>query len=237
MTEQLTPEQQKELQEKLKNMSPEELQEFQKQQCIFCQIIAGKVPAKKVFEDEKVIAILDINPAAKGHLLLLPKEHYAIMPQIPQEDIGHYFVIAKQLSQRMLQSLKVAGTSLFIANGLAAGQKAQHFMLHIIPRSDGDGIFPLVEEIQGKDMQQKTKSAIENKLNQLLGVKKEVVTIDESDDIAEVLDEPEVPDESEENEGLDEEGDEQLNEEEKDAKKSKEKEGDVSLDDIAQLFK
>ena len=77
MAEQMSEEQRKELEEKIKNMSPEELREFQKQQCIFCQIIAGKVPAKKVYEDEHCVAVLDINPAAKGHLLLIPK---IIMP-------------------------------------------------------------------------------------------------------------------------------------------------------------
>ena len=78
--QQMTEEQVKELQEKIKNMSPEELKEFQKKQCVFCQIISGKVQSKKVYDDEKCIAILDINPANPGHVLLLPKEHYSIMP-------------------------------------------------------------------------------------------------------------------------------------------------------------
>ena len=89
----MTEEQRKELEEKLKKMSPEELKEFQKQQCIFCQIIAGKVPSKKVYEDAQCIAVLDIAPASKGHLLIMPKEHYAIMPQIPDKEIGHIFFI------------------------------------------------------------------------------------------------------------------------------------------------
>ncbi len=71
--QQMSEEQVAELQEKIKNMSPEELKEFQKQQCIFCQIISGKVASKKIYEDEKCIAILDINPANPGHLLLMPK--------------------------------------------------------------------------------------------------------------------------------------------------------------------
>ena len=83
MPEEMTEEQRQALQEKLKNMKPEELAQLQKQQCIFCQIISGKIPAKKIYDDEIAIAILDINPASKGHLLLLPKEHYMIMPQVP----------------------------------------------------------------------------------------------------------------------------------------------------------
>ena len=78
-----TEEQRKQWEEKIKNMSPEELQELQRQQCIFCQIISSKIPSKKIYEDSTCLAVLDINPAAKGHLLLLPKEHYAIMPQVP----------------------------------------------------------------------------------------------------------------------------------------------------------
>ncbi len=69
--QQMTPEQAEAMQEKLKQMSPEELKDFQKKQCIFCQIIDGKVASKKIYEDDKMIAILDINPAAKGHVLLL----------------------------------------------------------------------------------------------------------------------------------------------------------------------
>lgn len=168
MTE-LTPEQQA-LQEKLKNMSPEELKEFQKQQCIFCQIVSGKVPAKKVYEDDFVMAILDINPAAKGHMLLLPKEHYAIMPQIPESLLGKLFVVAKQLSQKLLQQLKAQGTSIFMANGLAAGQRAQHFMIHIIPRKTGDGLLMMNEKLIAPEMLQHIETAVKPALYQQLGL-------------------------------------------------------------------
>jgi histidine triad (HIT) family protein len=131
---------QEDMQEKLKNMSPEELKAFQMQNCIFCQIIEGKVNSKKVYEDEKCLAILDINPATKGHVLLMPKEHYAIMPVMPEDVIKHLFMISKQISNALLKSLQVQGTNIFVANGAAAGQKAQHFMLHVIPRMENDGI-------------------------------------------------------------------------------------------------
>ena len=62
------------------NMSPEQIMELQKQKCPFCQIVAGKIPSKTIYEDDKVLAILDINPIAKGHVLVMPKEHYPIMP-------------------------------------------------------------------------------------------------------------------------------------------------------------
>ena len=131
---------QEDMEEKIKNMSPEQIREFQKQQCIFCQIIAGKIKSRKVYEDDKCVALLDINPASPGHILLLPKEHYSIMPQIPEQDIGHLFLVSKALSAAMLKGLKAGGTNIFVANGAAAGQRAQHFMIHIIPRKENDGI-------------------------------------------------------------------------------------------------
>ena len=170
----MNEEQRKALEEKIKNMSPEELREFQKQQCIFCQIIAGKVPAKKIYEDEKSVAVLDINPAAKGHILILPKEHYAIMPQVPDHESGHLFLVVKALSQILLRALKVSGTSIFIANGLAAGQKAQHFMIHLIPRKEGDDFLILEEKWFAESVRQQVKAVVQPRLQELLGVKKEV---------------------------------------------------------------
>lgn len=167
--QQLTDEQRKQLEEKIKKMSPEELREFQKQNCIFCQIIAGKIPARKVYDDEKSIAVLDIRPAAKGHILILPREHYAILPQMPEKEIAHLFSVAKHLSQVALQVLRSDGTTLFVANGPAAGQQAQHVMLHLIPRKEDDGLLPAQEKILGKDLLQKVRSILQEPLAQALG--------------------------------------------------------------------
>ncbi len=136
----LNPEQLKALSEKIKEMTPEELKEFQKKQCIFCQIIEGKIQSRKVYEDDKVLAIFDINPANPGHLLLMTKEHYSIMPQMPDDEVAHVFMVAKSLSNAMLRGIDAQGTNIFVANGVAAGQRAQHFMVHIIPRKENDGI-------------------------------------------------------------------------------------------------
>src|SRR3989338_4935313 len=150
--QQMTPEQLQALQEKIKNMSPEELKEFQKKQCIFCQIISGKIQAKKVYEDEHAVAILDINPANPGHILLLTREHYSIMPQIPEDEISHIFMLAKSLSNSMLRSIDAHGTNIIVANGIAAGQRAQHFMAHIIPRKENDGVnFVLPQKTIGQN--------------------------------------------------------------------------------------
>jgi len=157
----ITPEQLKALQEKIKQMSPEELKDFQKKQCVFCQIIAGKIQAKKVYEDEKVLAILDINPANPGHTLVMTKEHYSIMPQLSDEEIAHAFMVTKSLSNAMLRSIDAQGANIIVANGIAAGQRAQHFMVHLIPRKENDGINFVLPQ---KTMEQSDIEMIGNKM-------------------------------------------------------------------------
>ena len=159
--ENINAEQLKALQEKIKQMSPEELKEFQKKQCIFCQIVSGKVQSRKVYENDKVLAILDINPANPGHTILLTKEHYSIMPQISDDEVAYVFMVVKSLSNSMLRSIDAKGTNIIVANGVAAGQRAQHFMVHVIPRKENDGVnFTLPQ----KTMEQQEIEAIGNKL-------------------------------------------------------------------------
>ncbi|MFC1704745.1 HIT family protein, partial [Nanoarchaeota archaeon] len=168
-----SPEEVAALKEKLANMSPEELKEFQKKQCIFCQIIEGKIQAKKVYEDEKSIGVLDINPANPGHILLLPKEHYSVMPQIPEEEVIHLFMVAKFLSNAVLKALEATGTNIVVANGPAAGQRAQHFMIHVIPRKEGDGIeFVLPQKKHSDSDLDKVAENIREKLAAVMKVKK-----------------------------------------------------------------
>jgi histidine triad (HIT) family protein len=110
------------------------------EKCIFCQIISGKIKSRKVYEDDTVLAILDINPATRGHVLLLPKKHAAILPQLSESDIAKFFIAAKGISKTLLKAFKSQGTNIFVANGAVAGQRAPHFMAHIIPRHEGDGL-------------------------------------------------------------------------------------------------
>lgn len=149
-------------------MSPEEIKELQKKNCIFCHMVQGKVAAKKVYEDESVIGVLDINPANPGHILLIPKEHYMLMPQMPDDLIGHIFKVAKQISNVVLKALDVRGTNLIVANGSAAGQKAQHFILHVIPRKEGDG---LEFTLPSNNYAEQELNAIAEKLRAKLGQK------------------------------------------------------------------
>ena len=161
MPQEVSEDQLKALQEKIKQMSPEELKEFQKKQCIFCQIVAGKIQSKKIYEDDKTLAILDINPANPGHILLLTKDHYSIMPQIPDDEVAYIFTVAKSLSNSLLRSLDAQGTNIIVANGIVAGQRAQHFMTHIIPRKEKDGVSFVLPQ---KTIDQNELEAVGNKL-------------------------------------------------------------------------
>lgn len=108
--------------------------------CLVCQIIGGKVPSKKVYEDDSVLAVLDVNGANPGHCFVIPKEHYPILEQIPDEEIGKIFKVANKISSSVFDSLQAQGTNIFIANGIPAGQTIAHFLVHVIPRFENDGI-------------------------------------------------------------------------------------------------
>ena len=114
--------------------------ELSKENCIFCKIASKKMEGKIVFEDNLCIAIMDIAPASVGHLLLMPKEHYMMMPLVPDEVLGHLSVISKYLGDLIMQTLTPKDITMYTANGYAAGQNSQHFMMHIIPRYEDDGL-------------------------------------------------------------------------------------------------
>jgi len=140
MAEQLTPEQAAALQEKLKQMSPEQIQELVKKQCVFCRIVAGEIPSKKVYEDDNFLAFLDINPANIGHVLVVTKDHFSVLPQLPNELAAKYFVLVKELSARIYDALGAQGINILQNNGPAAGQEVPHIHIHIIPRFEEDGV-------------------------------------------------------------------------------------------------
>ena len=123
-------------------MPPEQLIELQKKNCIFCRIAKKEIPAATVYDDDTVSCVLDINPATKGHTLILPVEHYGFMHLTPPEIIKKLFIAAQHVSQAQLKALQVQGTTIFVASGGAAGQRAPHFLFHVIPRDGKDGLFP-----------------------------------------------------------------------------------------------
>ena len=102
--------------------------------CIFCKIIDGKIPSATIYEDEDFKVILDIGPASKGHALILPKEHYANIYELPEELAAKVMVLAKKMASHMTEQLKCDGFNLVQNNGEVAGQTVFHFHLHLIPR-------------------------------------------------------------------------------------------------------
>ena len=154
------------------DLSEEEIKkriELMKENCIFCKIIKKELDSKIVFEDDICVAILDISPVTTGHLLLMPKEHYMMMPMVPNEILGHLSVISKYLSDLLKQTFDTKNVTIYMANGAAAGQQSQHFMMHIIPRYENDGVdFNLdgkekkLSEDELVNLRDKLKSALEN---------------------------------------------------------------------------
>jgi len=153
----------------LDNLSPEEILELQRKNCIFCKIIKKEIPSNLIYEDDKVSVILDINPANEGHCLVLPKEHYQILPQIPDDLIGYLFNIAKKTSRSLLKTLGVEGTTIFVANGALAGQKAPHFMIHVIPRHKGDLLFDIPRNRIEEDQLNNIKTKLSERIAALTG--------------------------------------------------------------------
>ena len=133
-------EQQEKLQEIVKQLPLEEMKEFQKQNCPFCSIASGSIESQVVFEDNLFMAILDINPANKGHIVLFPKEHRYALFDMTDNEIGEMFKVANRLSNAVHDGVKSEGTNLFVAIGEAAGQRSGHILVHIIPRFKDDGV-------------------------------------------------------------------------------------------------
>lgn len=108
--------------------------------CIFCKIANGEIPSATIYEDEDFRAILDLGPASKGHALLLPKEHYANLYELPDEVAVKVLPTAKKIVCRMKDVLGCDGYNLVQNNGETAGQTVFHFHLHMIPRYEGDQV-------------------------------------------------------------------------------------------------
>lgn len=107
--------------------------------CIFCKIANGEIPAKTIYEDDKFRVILDLGPATKGHALILPKDHYANLYELPEETAGEVFQLAKKMAIQMTDKLGCDGFNIVQNNGEVAGQTVFHFHMHLIPRYKDDG--------------------------------------------------------------------------------------------------
>ncbi|MBQ2921733.1 MAG: HIT family protein [Tyzzerella sp.] len=108
--------------------------------CIFCKIAAGEIPSATIYEDNDFRVILDIEPASKGHALILPKEHYANLYELSDELAAKALIVAKKVITKMTAILGCDGYNVVQNNGEAAGQTVFHFHIHLIPRYKEDDV-------------------------------------------------------------------------------------------------
>ncbi len=108
------------------------------QDCVFCKIVAGELPSFRIYEDDRSLAFMDINPANPGHALAISKEHWEDVYAIPDEVIGAVASTAKRVAKAVNEAPGPFGINLVQANGEGAGQSVRHFHIHIIPRAIGD---------------------------------------------------------------------------------------------------
>ena len=107
--------------------------------CIFCKIVAGDIPASKIYEDEDTLAFMDIGPVVKGHALVIPKQHHDPITGTPPETLQKLIVTVQKVAQAQIDGLGAKGINISQANGALAGQVVSHIHFHVIPRFENDG--------------------------------------------------------------------------------------------------
>jgi histidine triad (HIT) family protein len=111
------------------------------QDCIFCKIIAGQIPCNKIYEDDSVLAFLDIGPVSDGHVLVVPKEHFEKLDQCSDQVIAGVSRCLGKIAKAVVSAVDAEGYNVLCNNGRSAGQLVDHVHFHIIPRNAGDGVF------------------------------------------------------------------------------------------------
>ncbi len=104
--------------------------------CIFCKIIEGEIPSRKVYEDDDILAILDISQTTMGHTLVMPKKHYDDFLQMPENEFGALMEKVQQIADQIIKRMNANGCNILINTGETAGQTVRHVHVHIIPRYD-----------------------------------------------------------------------------------------------------
>lgn len=120
------------------------------QDCIFCKIIRGEIPCEKVYEDEQVLAFLDIQPRAPGHTMVIPKIHAEFFEDLPKELVGPFFSKCQDVLVMIKKSLTPDGFTLGMNHGKVSGQEVPHIHFHIMPRWLGDGGHSLQSVVSNK---------------------------------------------------------------------------------------
>lgn len=136
---------------------------MKQENCIFCKIAAGEIPSATIYEDGDFRVILDIEPASKGHALILPKEHYANLYELSDELAAKALIVAKKVIAKMTEIVGCDGYNVVQNNGVAAGQTVFHFHIHLIPRYKDDNVN--IAWKQGK-LTEEVKAEILSKMNE-----------------------------------------------------------------------
>ncbi len=108
--------------------------------CIFCKIAQGQISSIKVYEDEDILAFLDIDPSSKGHTLVITKEHFANFLMVPRNLLDKAFEVAQKIGQALITTLHAEGINIITNVNEIAGQSVFHFHIHVIPRYSQDGL-------------------------------------------------------------------------------------------------
>lgn len=114
---------------------------MREKECLFCKIIGKKIPSIIVHEDNQTLGFLDIFPISKGHTIVIPKNHYSTLEDIPEHILGDVFKAVKVLAAKIHKKLKIDGYNILQNNFPASGQVVKHFHVHIIPRNVDDNKF------------------------------------------------------------------------------------------------
>ena len=114
-------------------------------ECIFCKIINGEIPSKKLYEDDKVIVIMDVNPKVDGHSLVIPKEHVVDFMEISDELLTHIYKVAREVSKKLMTKLNATALTLGVNYG--DSQVVKHFHMHLLPNYEVSSAGNSVEDI------------------------------------------------------------------------------------------
>ncbi len=109
--------------------------------CLFCKMVTGQIPVTKIYEDEVVLAFLDIGPISDGHTLVIPKQHFEKLHDCPPELLGQVGSRLGKIAGAVAAAMNSDGYNVLCNNGRAAGQVIEHVHFHIIGRNAGDGVF------------------------------------------------------------------------------------------------
>ncbi len=115
-------------------------EQSEEKQCVFCLIAKNKIPSAKLYDDKEVSAFLDIHPATKGHIQVIPKTHAPLISMLNPQTRSKIFEIGFAIGSKTVKKLGAQGVTYLVNEGQGAGQKLSHTSLHVIPRYDGDGV-------------------------------------------------------------------------------------------------